>query len=197
MANNYLQFSTIIPDLTKEEREWCSKRLERLSQGEWAGESPFRIDFQWAVEEDGSLWIYSDESGSADSAAKFVQLFLRKFRPESSHHFEWAMYCSKLRVDEFTGGGFLITSGHLEYLGPHTTPKLESLKKVLDRASKSGQSEARELADFILDSDELMEDPKLLLSSLEEFEGWLRAFKGAAMFEEGKRRAKATRKRIK
>lgn len=49
MANNYLQFSCALNDLTDKEIEWCRATLSKLSDWEANGES--KADFEWSIEE--------------------------------------------------------------------------------------------------------------------------------------------------
>lgn len=74
------------------------------------------VSFAAEVEDDDGLWIHSDESGDVDEAARFVQVFLQKFRPDESVGFEYANTCSKPRLDAFGGGAALITAESIEFM---------------------------------------------------------------------------------
>lgn len=106
MADYYTQFSFAIPEITEKEKKYIEKQLENApSEGS---------DFNWAIDEDG-LWIYSEESGSPDDAAGFVQEFLKKFRPKESVGFEFAFSCSKPRLDSYGGGAAFVTAESQEW----------------------------------------------------------------------------------
>lgn len=118
MANNYLQFSFAIPDLTEPEIEWLRALLavepedddpdNPVGIGKY-GEDPEYFGGTVEIDDDG-LWIYAEESGTPEDAACFVQAFLAAHRPGDAIGFEWAATCSKMRLDEFGGGAVLITA---------------------------------------------------------------------------------------
>lgn len=69
-----------------------------------------------STEQEGTpcLWIHSDESGSVDGAAIFVQMLMRIFGLKDPVGFEWANTCSKLRVDSFGGGAIWVTAQEID-----------------------------------------------------------------------------------
>lgn len=141
MADNYTQFSTLIYGLTDEERAWCEKyfRLcekfceidedfeysERNAQFDYSFEEASHQDKTaglWTI----GLWMYSEECGSPESVAVFVQSFLRRWRPEDSFTFRWAGTCSKPRIDEFCGGTICVTKDEIRSCdGSCVVPKKE------------------------------------------------------------------------
>ena len=121
MANNYLQFSFLIRDLTFDETAWVRPLLDAEEESD-DGLSQFAdngFDYFCAnveLDPDG-LWIYAaDDSGSPEDAANFVQAFLAKHRPDARVGFTWASTCSKPRVDEFDGGGVVVSAGGQEWM---------------------------------------------------------------------------------
>jgi len=104
MANNYLQFSTVLK-LEDEYRDWWDKRLETLEDPE----------FTYAWEAQG-IWLYAEECGNPDSVAELIQQFFKERCPGRKHAFTWATTCSKMREDEFSGGGVSITADKLTWL---------------------------------------------------------------------------------
>lgn len=112
MADYFTQFSENITELTPDERDWIRHRLSPEDTGDsvWP-------DFGWAfVNADETLWIHSDESGSVDNVAAFVQEFLRKFRPTSFWKLTWASTCSRLRVGELGGGALFVTARRVKFM---------------------------------------------------------------------------------
>ena len=123
MANNYIQFSQTVDNLTDEEREWFEWALQDLTLlsaaelKEWQAAFPElsdeweswpHFDFEFGNRE---LFIYSMDSGSGlENAVGLVGLFLKKFCPADSWGLEWAETCSKPRVGEFGGGWALVTA---------------------------------------------------------------------------------------
>ena len=135
MANNYLQFSLLVPLKSKAELNWVAKTFAAItrlfdSPGELdekrardlgllgrriIDEQWDYFDVQWSIEpahDDayiGALWIYAEESGNPDQVAAVLETFLKKFRPSETIVFSWAYTCSKLRPGEFGGGAALVT----------------------------------------------------------------------------------------
>jgi hypothetical protein len=121
MAENYLQFSEIIPNITPEEAEWIREKREFLEDSE-------SIDRPVMFEDEGGLgfylevnekekeaWVYADEYGSIDCVAYFVQEFINEFRPFYIFSLTWAETCSKPRVSEFSGGWMVVTADNIKY----------------------------------------------------------------------------------
>ncbi len=132
MANNYMQFSEAIGSLTEDEAAWITEKLTQLddpcrddledwqqsiAQTGWLG-------FSWQIEGAGAdrhLWIYhGDESGSVEAIPDFIQAFLAKFRPNDYFTLEWATWCSKPRIREFSGGAIFITATDVYWHTPET-----------------------------------------------------------------------------
>lgn len=122
MANNYLDFSEIIDQLTDKEKEWFKQELgvpefiddwpdeefeawceDRNIEDpcEWPG-------FAWEFYET-RLWVYATESGNIEALTSIVQKFLAKFRPDSYFTVTWSYTCSRPRVGEFGGGAAFVT----------------------------------------------------------------------------------------
>lgn len=136
MANNYLQFSLLVPLKSKAELRWVAKTLASITKlfdnreldekrARALGTLGRRIideqwdymDFQFSLEPtrddaDGvaALWLYAEESGDPDQVAAVLEEFLKKFRPTGVITFSWAYTCSKLRVNEFGGGAAVVTA---------------------------------------------------------------------------------------
>lgn len=111
MANNYITFSEEIDNLTAEETEWLKQTLKRNSK--LSDES--RLDFEYAFITDpvtkiDTMWIHSDENGSVEDTAAFMQRFLIKWRPDRFLTISWAETCSKPRIGEFGGGSVFVTA---------------------------------------------------------------------------------------
>jgi len=119
MADNYLQLSTSIENITPEEKKWIDDNIEKFSQQNDAPDDDGcdYSTFQWDWEGDGSyLWIYGEEYAEVDNVADFMQAFLKENRPESSLYFSWAETCSKLRIDNFHGGAYFITAKEQKFV---------------------------------------------------------------------------------
>jgi hypothetical protein len=121
MANNYLEFSTAIKDLTEEERKWCEDELEKLEEEHDKSLEDFGdgvMHFEYSFERgDTMLWFHVCESGDPMNVADFISSFLERWRPDQCHSFAWAEYCSKPRLDEFGGGAAFITAKEIKTVG--------------------------------------------------------------------------------
>ena len=138
MANNYTTFSFGVENITPKEQKWIveylktaqkytygydtaeegvppeltpkQKRDKFLVNAQESGD----LGFQWSIDSEDRdrtnpfLWIYAEEGGTPELAAVFVQKFLRLHRPTKFVTFSWADTCSKLRLDEFGGGAWVI-----------------------------------------------------------------------------------------
>ena len=127
MANNYLQFSEVIDNITPEEKEWWKKRISEL-----------KLDEDWMpgsiqVEEEGSIWLYGEEFGDPDAVARIVQQFLFTFRPNHVFTLQWAETCSKMRIGEFSGGAMVVTAKEI-----FIQPSGQFIADVLQEVQKQG-----------------------------------------------------------
>lgn len=143
MANNYLQFSEVIDDITPEESKWAVARLTEMTD-KFRDTFEDGWDFQWDVHSEHDvhnkphIWVYAEEGGEPSHVADFFQEFLKKFRPNESLSLTWASYCSKLRVGEFDGGGFFATAKDVKWFSAHSLidDAREKFKKGLKKKGK-------------------------------------------------------------
>ena len=127
MANNYLQLSTGIENITSEEKKWIDDNIEKFSQQDDDGYDYTTFQWEWeknatdcdgekTVQDGSYLWIYGEEYAEVGNVADFMQAFLKENRPESSLYFSWAETCSKLRIDNFHGGAYFITAKEQKFV---------------------------------------------------------------------------------
>lgn len=119
MANNYLQFSELIEHLTDKEYDWCSTQLAKLREDyedDWDN-VPGNFEYELS-KANGTLWLYSAECCDPEHVAKFVQKFLKLFRPQECFCFNWAETCSKMRPGEFSGGGAFVSAEKIKFFIP-------------------------------------------------------------------------------
>jgi hypothetical protein len=157
-----VQFSVVIPKITKREETWLGSYLSRPDDeelkdekklNEWmdhrgnpydkldSEEPEFWPHFNWEVigeEREKSLWIYSDEDGNIDSIGHVIQKFLQEFRPNDCFHMEWASICSKLRADAFNGGAIFVTAEEVKW-----TTTQEWVSEQLELFQKKGAPSAQ------------------------------------------------------
>lgn len=159
MANNYVQFSTMLETRNDTERTWLQLMLQRLNELDPedphvklvsktlhipADELDYYPSFSYKLEEAG-LWMYSEESGNVDQVTELMRAFLAKFRPNECFSFTWACTCSEPRLDEFGGGGVFITAKKLHYndAGYANQKKEAQWRKRQERRSASGATNTR------------------------------------------------------
>ena len=107
MANNYQQYSFMIEKLTPTEVTWLETKFDEISELIEADIGSTEIERR----DDGAdLWLYAEEGCDLDCLVEFLQGFLKENRPDSYIGFEWANTCSKMRLDEFSGGSVFITA---------------------------------------------------------------------------------------
>lgn len=111
MANNYLQFSFMVENVSEEHWEFLKREFARVEKLE--GYLPFCAEYEDHHE---SVWFYSDEYGEPEYVAEVLYNYLAEFSLDKSISFSWASTCSKLRLDEFTGGGCFITKDDVEFM---------------------------------------------------------------------------------
>lgn len=148
MANNYLQFSEQIEDLSDEALEWCKKVLEMdagYPEGMEALEKELSLKedhgiemegcwpcFGWKIEEKG-LWLYSEEMADLDQLEVFVRELICRFMPDYIFTLTTAEYCSKLRLQEFGGSWMVISKEGVEggntWYGAEETARLIRKKR--------------------------------------------------------------------
>ena len=131
MADNYLEFSEIIDNLTTKEAAWLDRQLDTDAK---AGCPVFLVDypdrdpydtgcgFAYSFEEYGNqrcLWISSAEGNNVDCAAHLVKKFLKRFRPDQCWSLTYAESCSKLRAGEFGGGAVFVTADEINHLNTY------------------------------------------------------------------------------
>lgn len=112
MANNYVEFSEAIEDITEEEEIWIKKEL-----GTKKAKDDYLNDFI-KIDETGTLRFscIGDNYGEPVDVVDFAQKFLKKFRPEHGFYLCWAYTCSKPWRGEFGGAAAVVTAKSMRWL---------------------------------------------------------------------------------
>lgn len=147
MANNYVQMSEAITDITKPEADWLQKVLGldiEQEEGRRALEAELHLDLDSAVLDDWPgfvadlrrgdgcdtvLYIYGEEHVNLNAVEILVREFICRFRPDYIFTCTTAETCSKPRVGEF-GGGWMVVSAN-GTLGGNTWDAAEAAVKQL------------------------------------------------------------------
>jgi len=96
---------------TEEECEAFCKRFDIDDECEW-GDGVFGLRF-----ENGMAIMAGDESCRAyESAATLIHEFLKWFRPEGCHGYEFCHSASRAHTDAFGGGAVFITAKEIKWL---------------------------------------------------------------------------------
>ena len=135
MANNYQQHSFMIEKLTPKEVTWLETKFDEIDKGNENDEGEYVDIGEVEIErrDDGAdLWLYAEEGADLDSLVGFLQDFLKENRPDRYIGFEWANTCSKMRLDEFSGGAVFITAEKTDWTC--TYDFLETKRKEFEAA---------------------------------------------------------------
>ena len=101
--------------------EACDPKFEAIlfKEGIEAGECMLDAwpDFDFFFEDEG-LWLSSPESCNLEHVAQVVRAFLKKFNPDAMWSMTWAETSSRMRLNEFSGGGMLVTSKEILWCNP-------------------------------------------------------------------------------
>ena len=112
MANNYTQFSEMIPCESKEQQDWLMQRLDITVETEERLQCP-----DCEFEEDGKdVWVYSEDSADIGALADVVAAFQLRFNIDKPWTLSWANTCSKPRLNNFGGGGLVIYKGKVHWM---------------------------------------------------------------------------------
>jgi len=119
VADNYLLFAESLTELTPAEEAWLVERLtdlESLDVLDDEADTSGAFEFEFYGDQPGNrcLKLYAMEAGDPDAAARFVQEFLQRFRPQASFGLSWCTSSSKARDGEFGGGAVFVTAARIE-----------------------------------------------------------------------------------
>lgn len=112
MANNYLEFSEVIENLTPEEIDWWENKAK--SVGGYSDEDTTCCDFDIKKKE-RRVWFHADEYGDVEAVATMVHAFLGKFRINDCFSLTWASRCQNPRIGEFGGGAMFVTAHEVKF----------------------------------------------------------------------------------
>lgn len=114
MANNYQQFSSIIPYANAERREWLKAALEAKDESEGPCCS-YEIP---ESDKADAVWVYAEECGNIDVLVGLVAEYQKQFHLAEPWVLTWADWCEKMRVDEFSGGAVAVYRGKVKWCIP-------------------------------------------------------------------------------
>lgn len=121
MANNYLEFSEVIDNLTPEEMDWWENEAYKVD----AEDDDFQCCDYDIKRDERTVWFHADESGNLEAVDLVVTEFLKKFRPNEYFALTWSCGCSKPRIGEFGGGAMFVTAKGTKYTDSYTWLELQ------------------------------------------------------------------------
>ena len=107
MANNYTEFSEMIPCETQGQIEWLENALTGGSEGYPVCE--------FDREGDG-VWVYSEDIGDLGALADVVSAFQLRFDVAKPWTLTWAGTCSEPLLGNFGGGGVVVYKGKAHWM---------------------------------------------------------------------------------
>jgi hypothetical protein len=151
MANDYTQLSTLYPlkpDQVDEAKKilrdatvaWIEAEDYPFGDEEEKGEPwrrlPGRLEFM-----DEGIWFAHDESADPGFVADLVSALQKKFSTGQPFYFEYCIWCSKPRLDEFCGGAYaILPDGKIIHVNPRRVAE-DLAEKAMKRSLK--RKEAR------------------------------------------------------
>jgi hypothetical protein len=145
MAQNYMQFSEVIDNLTVEEHDWFKKALalndddgydDGVEPPAWwdDGSESFGFEYDLGTSE---IQLYSEEYGNIDTVQALVSEFISLFRKDYVFTLSWSESCSKMRVGEFGGGGMIVSLDETRFMNVWGWLQSEKKRITESRLSES------------------------------------------------------------
>jgi len=140
MANNYCQTSTQYDFINKEQRIKAEAIMEDFGKA-WAVEEDMGEEgetyfpFQFELEETG-IWFYGDEYADVDRMAELIRAFQIEFKAEKPFVFSYSCTCSKMRLDEFSGGTIVVMPNGKIIFSNNERDMIEEAENPLDNFEK-------------------------------------------------------------
>lgn len=136
MANNYTQFSVLLPKVDSAKLAEFMAAVEARheaadEEGNWDYLPLEGLEYELR---DGELWLYAEEDGHVTAASELIQEFLEHFAIDEGVYMSWACTCSKPRINEFDGGAVVVTRKEMLWVGSYDVLKMaaESGIKVIN-----------------------------------------------------------------
>jgi hypothetical protein len=114
MANSYQQSSSFLKvptshiDRVQTIIDKVVKDLKDLEEDDWTIQDGIGCKIE--VKSDG-VWFYSEDEFNPDHVEPIVKELVEQLEIDEPFYCMWAYYCSKPRIDDFGGGGFLVRRG--------------------------------------------------------------------------------------
>lgn len=145
MAQNYMQFSEVIDNLTVKEHDWFKKALALNDDGgyddgveppAWWDDGSENFGFDYELGED-EIHFYSEEYGNIHTVQALVSEFISLFRKDYVFTLSWSESCSKMRAGEFGGGGMIVALDETRFMNVWEWLQSEKKRITESRLSES------------------------------------------------------------
>jgi 3-deoxy-D-manno-octulosonic-acid transferase len=113
MADNYTQFSTLIPYQTQAQRDWLVMALDKAADSDEGAICQYEIE-----ERESAIWVYAEEYGDVQRLADLVAEYQEEYVTVPPWILSWSETCSKMRLDEFGGGAVAVKGGQQKWFNP-------------------------------------------------------------------------------
>jgi len=109
MANNYTRSSSMLA-ISEDQHAQAQAIIDEFMQQLFEDDADVYCGIEVELEPAG-VWIYGEESFDVDQAACLAQMLVDGLEIDEPFIFSWAYTCSKMRIDEFSGGACLVRKG--------------------------------------------------------------------------------------
>ena len=113
MADNYLQFSAQLDYQTDAQADWLRAKLDEAAESDEGSVASYEQEI-----ERKRFWLYAEEYGDPGRLADIIAEWQTTFGITEPFVLTWAETCSKLRLDEFSGGAIAVYKGEIKDCSP-------------------------------------------------------------------------------
>jgi len=120
MADYFTHFSCLLDVGTPEKAARALALFQSLREADQDAEDPEVAGFDLVRQdapEDSTLWIHDDEHGDVEAVIRFVRRLSEEFDLTGLWGFQYALTCSRPRLDAFGGGAHVIDLGARKSFG--------------------------------------------------------------------------------
>ena len=120
MADYFTHFSCLLDVGTPDKAARALALFQSLREADQDAEAPEVAGFDLVRQdapEDSTLWIHDDEHGDVEAVIRFVLRLVAELDLTGLWGFEYALTCSRHRLDAFGGGAHVIDLGTRKSIG--------------------------------------------------------------------------------
>jgi len=124
MADYFTHFSCLLDVGTPDKAARALALFQSLREADQDAEDPEVAGFDLVhqdASEGSTLWIHDDEHGDVEAVIRFVLRLAEDLDLKGLWGFQYALTCSRLRLDAFGGGAHVIDLGARKSIGATST----------------------------------------------------------------------------